>query len=69
MASNLQHGRGSALWRYWTKGPGLLLWRLSPHPWTTLRAALAEEGVPAHELDGLTTNIYVAVFGHGPTHK
>lgn len=69
MASNLQYGRGSALWRYWTKGPGLLRWRLSPHPWTTLRAALAEEGVPAHELDGLTTNIYVAVFGHGPEHK
>ena len=69
MASNLQYGRGSALFKYWTKGPGLLRWRLSPHPWTALRAALAEEGVPPEELDGLTTNLYVAIFGHGPARK
>lgn len=66
MASNLEHGRGSKLWNYWVHGEGLLRWSLSPHPWTTLRAALASEGVPEHSLDGLTTNIYVAVFHHGP---
>lgn len=66
MASRLEFGRGSALWRYWTAGEGLARWRGSATPWRTLRAALLDEGVPAHMVDGLTTNIFHAVTGTWP---
>lgn len=56
------------MWRYWTKGEGLKRWRGSPHPWTALHRALLDEGVPAHEADGLATNIYHAVTGTYPAH-
>lgn len=69
MASNLQFGRGSQLWTYWTKGPGLLRWRLSPHPWTTLRDALLSEGVPVSQASGLASNLFKAVFGYWPSER
>jgi HK97 family phage prohead protease len=65
-ASNLQHGKGSKLWKYWTKGAGLARWVGHAHEWTALRDALLSEGVPVHSADGLATNIYTAVKGHGP---
>lgn len=66
MPSNLQHGQGHQLWSYWTQGPGLTRWATSPTPWRALVAALLSEGVPATEVKGLATNIYVKVKGHGP---
>jgi hypothetical protein len=68
-ASKLEFGRGSHLWDYWTKGPGVERWLNNPHPWTTLRLNLLSEGVPAHMVDGLTTNIFHAVTGTYPAHK
>lgn len=68
MASRLEVGRGSALWRYWTAGEGLARWVGNPHPWTALRAALVKEGVPGRMVDGLTTNIFHAVTGTYPQH-
>lgn len=60
--SHLQHGQGSALWRYWTKGAGFAQWSGAVHKWTTLRRLLLDEGVPANEVDGLATNIIEAVM-------
>lgn len=60
--SELKYGRGSDLWDYWTKGEGLGKWAGAEHKWTVLHAALIAAGVPAHEADGLTTNIIEAVF-------
>jgi len=60
MASKLQYGKGSHLWHYWVYGEGAARWMHSAHPWTTLRDLLIEEGVPAHEADGLATNIMQA---------
>jgi hypothetical protein len=57
MVSKLQYGQGSQLWDYWTSGAGKALWIGAEHKWTTLRGLLLEHGVPAHEVDGLTTNI------------
>lgn len=68
--SRLEFGRGSHLWNYWTKDPeGLARWLNNPHPWTTLRLQLLSEGVPAHMVDGLTTNIFHAVTGTYPQHN
>lgn len=61
-ASGLQHGPGSALWKYWTKGKGLAKWAGAVHKWTTLHKLLLEAGVPASVAKGLTTNIIEAVF-------
>lgn len=58
--SRLQIGRGSKLWKYWTRGKGTARWMGAPHPWATLRAALLKEGVPAGQVNGLTTNIMMA---------
>jgi hypothetical protein len=66
MVSQLQFGRGSKLWTYWTKGNGLGRWLGSPTPYRTLRAELLSEGVPAHMADGLAANIYHAVLGRWP---
>lgn len=60
--SQLEYGHGSELWDYWTKGEGLGKWASAEHKWTVLHAALIAAGVPAHEADGLTTNIIEAVF-------
>jgi HK97 family phage portal protein len=60
--SDLKFGRGSALWRYWTKGKGLARWIDAAHKWTTLHRLLLEEGVPAREAAGLATNIIEAVL-------
>jgi phage portal protein BeeE len=60
--SDLQYGNGSALWHYWTKGEGLARWVGAAHKWSTLRRLLLDEGVPEHEVDGLTTNIIEAVL-------
>lgn len=56
-ASQLQFGPGSELWTYWTKGKGLAKWSGAEHKWAVLNELLHEAGVPAHEVDGLTTNI------------
>ena len=61
-ASKLQVGEGSHLWKYWTTGKGLARWIGATHKWTTLHEQLLSEGVPAHEADGLTTNIIEAVL-------
>lgn len=61
-ASQLQYGKGSALWDYWTKGKGLARWSGAVHKWSTLHRLLIEEGVPASQADGLTTNIIEAVM-------
>jgi len=64
MASNPAHidavadpgpgSRGYLKW-FWTRGPGLAKWRLSPHPWTALKRELrgrqGPSGVPRR--DGL----------------
>lgn len=60
--SKLEFGKGSALWRYWTHGEGAAKWMSAVHKWSTLRDLLLKEGVPAHEVDGLTTNIIEAVL-------
>lgn len=60
--SDLQHGKGSALWNYWTKGEGLARWVGAKHKWTTLHRLLVAEGVPPREADGLATNIIEAVL-------
>jgi HK97 family phage prohead protease len=62
MASDLKYGKGSALWDYWTKGEGFAKWASALHKWTTLHRLLIAAGVPAHEADGLTTNIIQAVM-------
>ncbi len=67
--SGLQTGQGSKLWEYWTRGKGLARWADSPRPWTTLRAALSKYGIPPGQLDGLTDNIYRAVFHRQPPHS
>lgn len=51
---------GPKLWKYWTKGEGVGRYIGKPHPWTALRNALLKEGVPAHMVDGLATNIMMA---------
>ena len=61
-ASDLKHGPGSALWKYWTRGEGLAKWSGAVHKWTTLRDLLLKAGVPAISADGLTTNIIQAVM-------
>lgn len=60
--SELQFGHGSALWKYWTRGEGLAKWSGALHKWRTLRGLLLKAGVPAHSVDGLTTNIIMAVM-------
>lgn len=60
--SDLKYGRGSALWNYWTKGAGFAKWAGAVHKWETLHKLLLEAGVPAHEADGLTTNIIMATM-------
>lgn len=62
MASDLQYGKGSALWKYWTKGEGFAKWAGALHKWTTLHRLLIEAGVPVHAVDGLTTNIIQATM-------
>jgi HK97 family phage prohead protease len=59
-ASNLEFGKGSKLWKYWTGAEGFARFGGSPNPWTTLRDALLSEGVPATQADGLATNIMMA---------
>lgn len=66
MVSRLEFGRGSKLWKYWTRGKGLARWAESPTPFRTLRIELAKEGVPETMLDGLTANIYHEVFKRWP---
>ena len=46
MASDLNHGPGSKLWTYWTKGEGAAKWTGAIHKWTTLRDLLLKAGVP-----------------------
>jgi len=60
--SELQFGHGSKLWKYWTAGEGFAKWSGALHKWTTLRDLLLKAGVPAHSVDGLTTNIIMAVM-------
>lgn len=59
--SRLPFGPGSALWRYWTEGPGKAKYFASPTPFRTLRALLIKAGVPLRMVDGLTNNILQAV--------
>ena len=60
--SDLNHGPGSKLWDYWTRGAGLAKWSGATHKWTALRDALLAAGVPAGSADGLATNIIQAVM-------
>jgi hypothetical protein len=57
--------RGYLKW-YWTKGPGLAKWRLSPHPWTALRRHLLGK-VPAQYLDATVSAWFEDVFGYPPS--
>lgn len=59
-ASNLKHGKGSKLWKYWTGSEGFARYAGSDTPWETLRNALLSEGVPPGQADGLATNIMMA---------
>jgi hypothetical protein len=59
--STLPFGPGSALFEYWTTGPGYAKYATSPHPYTTLHRLLIEAGVPRRFVDGLTTNLLQAV--------
>jgi HK97 family phage prohead protease len=61
-ASDLKYGRGSALWKYWTRGEGFAKWSGAVHKWTTLRDLLLKAGVPPISADGLATNIIQAVM-------
>ena len=61
-ASDLNHGPGSKLWAYWTKGAGAAKWTGAVHKWTTLRDLLLKAGVPPAMADGLATNIITAVM-------
>lgn len=61
-ASNLKYGPGKPLWDYWTKGKGAAKWKGVKHKWSTLNKLLKAAGVPADEVDGLTTNIIEHVF-------
>ena len=61
-ASDLKYGKGSALWKYWTKGEGFAKWAGALHKWTTLHGLLLAAGVPASQADGLTTNIITATM-------
>jgi HK97 family phage portal protein len=67
--SRLPIGPGTHLWEYWLHGEGST-WKLNPHPWTALHAALLEHavkgGLSPTQVDGLTTNLYVAAFHHMP---
>jgi hypothetical protein len=67
MAVDTSPGTGASrqLNEYWTAGAGLAKWRGSPKPWTTLRDLLAQH-MPMSEANGLATEYYVRVFGHGP---
>lgn len=56
--------RGYLKW-YWTKGPGLAKWRLSPHPWTALRWHLLGK-VPLQYLDETVSAWFEDVFGYPP---
>ncbi|GAB3154241.1 hypothetical protein GCM10027258_57820 [Amycolatopsis stemonae] len=58
--SNLKHGPGSPLWKYWTGPEGFARYAGAADPWTTLRDALIKEGTPATMADGLATNIMQA---------
>lgn len=58
--SKLEFGKGSKLWDYWTGSKGFARYGAADHPWTTLKAELISEGVPAHEAGGLATNIMMA---------
>ncbi|MCX2931384.1 hypothetical protein ORI20_13955 [Mycobacterium sp. CVI_P3] len=58
-------GASAELNRYWTAGPGLAKWRNSPHPWTTLRDLL-KKYMSLAKANGLATEYFVIVFGHGP---
>jgi HK97 family phage portal protein len=56
--------QGKQLWDYWLYGEGSK-WKLSPHPWTALNDALklhavAKGDLPAHAVNGLTTNLLIA---------
>jgi HK97 family phage prohead protease len=61
-ASDLPYGHGSKLWKYWTAGEGFAKWSAAVHKWTTLRDLLLKAGVPPASVDGLTTNIIMAVM-------
>lgn len=70
MSSGLEIGTGHHLWEYWLHGEGSD-WRADPHPWSALHKALMEHAVikgklPVASVDGLTTNLFVAAFHHGP---
>jgi hypothetical protein len=54
--------KGYLKW-YWTAGPGLAKWRLSPHPWTALKRELRGK-VPAAYLDATVSKWFEDVFGY-----
>lgn len=56
--------RGYLKW-YWTKGPGLPKWSVSPHPYTALKRQLRGK-VPAAYLDRTVAQWFHDVFGIWP---
>lgn len=48
--------------KYWTAGPGLARWMMSPKPYTTLVRELRKEGVPKRYVNGLAAEYYAVVF-------
>lgn len=64
--SRLPFGPGSALWKYWTSGPGFAKWSGAVHKWATLnrllKAAIPAEDRARIDVNGLTTNIIQATF-------
>lgn len=48
---------------WWAWGGGRERWWGKEAPWTTLNRLLREHGVPARQVDGLTTNIF-KLAGH-----
>ncbi|WP_155291664.1 hypothetical protein [Rhodococcoides fascians] len=52
--------------KWWTKGDGLALWALSPHPYTTLVNQLRLKKIPEKYINGLAAKYFRAVFGLWP---
>jgi membrane-bound lytic murein transglycosylase MltF len=58
-------GASASLNDYWTTGEGRAKWATNPKPWTTLYALLRKYMSEA-KAQGLATEYFVRVFGHGP---
>ena len=68
MAVDTKPGDGEArqLRLYWTKGPGLVKWANTAHPYTNLVQALRKAGVPETLVHELAASYFKDVFGIYP---